>query len=671
MSYLVIARKYRPLKFEDVIGQEHVTRTLTNAINMNKVHHAYIFTGPRGVGKTTISRVLAKALNCETGITATPCGICNNCREIDSGSSMDVREIDGASNRGIDEIRNLRDEIKFAPASCRKKIYIIDEVHMLTNQAFNALLKTLEEPPAHALFIFATTEINEVPATILSRCQRHDFKRVSIETMTKSLSEICQKESVNIDSESLLMIARAGDGSVRDSQSVLDQVIAYSGLNITAAGTAEALGIPGQEKYLDYFNLVRQKNQKALLNFIEELVQNGLHTQSFLKGLLEFVRNLLILQSTKEHQLIALTADNIQRMQSFCGMYSDNDLLFFLDLLSRGISGMKNSAFQRIDFEILLLKIFHYTKTIAIEELINKLNALEKNSEPDLESLTEEIAERLKKKIAFPPQFESIRVAETAPQTTAVPSENPESVQTDPKIEMPATIETNSTDYQPTDSAEISEISTTLANDIPIEDIVEDIDSPNIEPLQSGEPATESEQEAPIQVQTDIPPLPSGLAFEFAEEEKRSRQRHHTDGHKTESHAVSDDLDFSKIAADWPNLIAFISSKIPSLGKMLDYSVPVSFREKILTIKFAPRHNSFKNLAEYKIRDLQESLNGFYQKHGLTIKLIEENVADHERLIKVSEEQFMSEDELKVQLLKEAPQLEFLFDKPLSCKIIK
>jgi len=666
VSYLVIARKYRPLKFEDVIGQEHVTRTLTNAINMNKVHHAYIFTGPRGVGKTTISRVLAKALNCETGITATPCGICNNCREIDSGSSMDVREIDGASNRGIDEIRNLRDEIKFAPASCRKKIYIIDEVHMLTNQAFNALLKTLEEPPAHALFIFATTEINEVPATILSRCQRHDFKRVSIETMTKSLSEICQKESVNIDSESLLMIARAGDGSVRDSQSVLDQVIAYSGLNITATGTAEALGIPGQEKYFDYFNLVRQKDQKALLNFIEDLVQNGLHTQSFLKGLLEFVRNLLILQSTKEHQLIALTADNIQRMQSFCGMYSDNDLLFFLDLLSRGISGMKNSAFQRIDFEILLLKIFHYTKTIAIEELLNKLSALEKSSEPDLDSLTEEVAERLKKKIDLIPRTEFIPAAQpvSAEIKTVPPLQEPViTVET----ETPADSETVEIGSENND--ENPEINIISADESEVAVRTEETVHPEL--TVTDNIIVPEETEPHIEQQSAVPPLPSGLAFEFAEEEKRNRQRHHADSHKTEVHAINDDLNFVKISADWPNLIAFMSSKIPSLGKMLDYSVPVGFTDKVLTVKFAPRHNSFKNLAEYKVRDLQDSLNGFYQKHGLTIRLIEENVADHERLIKVSEEQFMSEDELKNQLLKEAPQLEFLFEKPLSCKIIK
>lgn len=605
MSYLVIARKYRPLRFEDVIGQEHVTRTLTNAIKMNKVHHAYIFTGPRGVGKTTISRVLAKALNCETGITATPCGVCNNCREIDNGSSMDVREIDGASNRGIDEIRNLRDEIKFAPSSCRKKIYIIDEVHMLTNQAFNALLKTLEEPPSHALFIFATTEINEVPATILSRCQRHDFKRVPVEIMSKSLAEICQKESVSIDDESLLMISRAGDGSVRDSQSVLDQVIAYSGSTITAASTAEALGIPGQEKYLDFFNIVCQKNQKALLMLIEEMMLDGLHTQSFLKGLLEFVRNLLILQSTKEHKLIALTADNIQRLNTFCGLYSDNDLLFFMDLLSRGISGMKNSAFQRIDFEILLLKIFHYTKSMAIEELIAKLNALETSDEPDLESLTEEIAERLKKKVIFP-------------------------------------------EYNP--------------------------DEP-VRKIETAEPAISEQTVSIVEAPVDLPNLASGLAIEFADEEKKSKTKHLNSTEpkiqlpvETEGNS---EISILKIMADWANLIGFISGKIPSIGKMLEYSVPMSFIDKVLTIKFAPRHNSFKNLVEYKLREITENFNSFYQKRGLTVKLIEENISDGERIIKVREEQFMNEDELKNQLLKEAPQLEFLFEKPLNCKIIK
>lgn len=396
MSYLVIARKYRPLNFEDVIGQEHVTTTLINAINNNKVHHAYIFTGPRGVGKTTVSRILAKALNCETGITPKPCGVCKNCKEIDLGNSLDVKEIDGASNRGIDEIRDLRDDIKFAPASCRKKIYIIDEVHMLTNQAFNALLKTLEEPPDHAIFIFATTEINEVPATILSRCQRHDFKRVSSAINSESLKNICKAEGVNIDEESLLLIARSGDGSVRDSQSVLDQVIAYCGNNITIDQASEALGIPKIDIYFDLMDIVNEKNSGKLINYIEKISSDGINFVSYIKGLLEFFRNMLILQTTGNESLIDLTIDSINNLKKYTTIYSDKDILFFLDLISKSNSKLKSSPFIRIEFEIILLKILHYDPVAKIDDILNQLSAVKGNIPVNIDELISKISNPVK-----------------------------------------------------------------------------------------------------------------------------------------------------------------------------------------------------------------------------------------------------------------------------------
>ncbi|NOR45210.1 MAG: DNA polymerase III subunit gamma/tau [Candidatus Delongbacteria bacterium] len=394
MSYLVIARKYRPLNFEDVIGQEHVTTTLINAINNNKVHHAYIFTGPRGVGKTTVSRILAKALNCETGITPKPCGVCKNCKEIDLGNSLDVKEIDGASNRGIDEIRDLRDDIKFAPASCRKKIYIIDEVHMLTNQAFNALLKTLEEPPEHAIFIFATTEINEVPATILSRCQRHDFKRVLSEITSKSLKDICAAEGVEIDEESLLLIARSGDGSVRDSQSVLDQVIAYCGNNITIDQASEALGIPKIDIYFDLLDIVNEKNTGKLIEYINNISSDGINFVSYIKSLLEFFRNMLVIQTTSNESLIDLTTESINKLKKYCAIYSDKDILFFLDLISKSNSKLKSSPFIRIDFEIILLKILHYDPVSKIEDILNKLSAVTGNLPIDIGEIISKIPEK-------------------------------------------------------------------------------------------------------------------------------------------------------------------------------------------------------------------------------------------------------------------------------------
>ncbi|NLA42195.1 MAG: DNA polymerase III subunit gamma/tau, partial [Smithella sp.] len=225
MEYQVLARKFRPQTFEEVKGQEPVVRTLVNAIAQGRIGHAFLFAGPRGVGKTSVARILAKSLNCEKGPTATPCNKCPNCKEITDGRSMDVREIDGASNRGIDEIRELRENVKFAPAASKYKVYIIDEVHMLTREAFNALLKTLEEPPGHVIFIFATTENHKVPATILSRCQCYDFRRISLSQIAANLGGVAAKENIAISATALSWIAEAGDGSMRDAQSIFDQII--------------------------------------------------------------------------------------------------------------------------------------------------------------------------------------------------------------------------------------------------------------------------------------------------------------------------------------------------------------------------------------------------------------------------------------------------------------
>ncbi|MFO7810155.1 MAG: DNA polymerase III subunit gamma/tau, partial [Candidatus Delongbacteria bacterium] len=312
---------------------------------------------------------------------------CSNCKEIDQGNSLDVREIDGASNRGIDEIRDLRDDIKFSPAKTRKKIYIIDEVHMLTNQAFNALLKTLEEPPDHAVFIFATTEVNEVPATILSRCQRHDFKRVEISVLSDALKNICKKEGVSIDEESLILISKAGDGSVRDAESCLDQVIAYSGNNITVKTTYQALGLPALDSYFEFIGIITSGQTAELMDFVEKMYSNGLHILSFIKGLTEFFRDLLLFKTSGEAKITDMTTDNIKRLTKYKDEFGEKDILFFIDILSRAVPKLKMSPFQRIDLELTLLKILHYEPVTDIKTLIDRLSKIEGDFEVGLEDV--------------------------------------------------------------------------------------------------------------------------------------------------------------------------------------------------------------------------------------------------------------------------------------------
>ncbi|MBI5150940.1 MAG: DNA polymerase III subunit gamma/tau [Candidatus Omnitrophica bacterium] len=296
MSYLVLARKHRPQIFDEVIGQEHITDLIKKAIQSGRLHHAYLFCGPRGIGKTSCARILAKSLNCENGPTVKPCGKCSACQEIAKGSSLDVLEIDGASNRGIDEIRALRENVKFAPGAGRYKIYIVDEVHMLTTEAFNALLKTLEEPPEHVKFIFATTAPHKVPATIISRCQRFDFKRIPVKTIVELMTQISQKEKFKIDQDALYAIAKAAQGSLRDALSILDQLSALSDEGIAAADVFSMLGVVETQFLFDLTGALAQKNCSGALEVLEKIIDQGKDIKQLNKDLVEHFRNLMVMK---------------------------------------------------------------------------------------------------------------------------------------------------------------------------------------------------------------------------------------------------------------------------------------------------------------------------------------------------------------------------------------
>ncbi|MEK6726652.1 MAG: DNA polymerase III subunit gamma/tau [Deltaproteobacteria bacterium] len=378
MSYLVLARKWRPQVFEDVVGQEHVTRTLQNAIKTGRVAHAYLFTGARGVGKTSAARILAKALNCINGPTPVPCNICESCKEIAGGSSMDVFEIDGASNTGVDDIRELRENIKFPPIKGRYRIYIIDEVHMLSTNAFNALLKTLEEPPPHVIFVFATTDPQKIPVTILSRCQEFDFKRIPALLIQERLKEIAESEKIKITDRGLHIIAREADGGMRDAQSILDQVISFAGEDVSDEDVAKSLGVIDREVLKNVVKSIMERTPAGSIKVVERVYDYGYDVRLFCKNLLEYIRNLTVLKVIKDPgQLIDLPDGEIAELKTLSDGFSQDELQQLFAILSRGEEELKRSSSPRLSLEMTLIKMATLRPLIPVSELLERVKGLE------------------------------------------------------------------------------------------------------------------------------------------------------------------------------------------------------------------------------------------------------------------------------------------------------
>jgi DNA polymerase-3 subunit gamma/tau len=374
MSYLVLARKYRPMIFGDLVAQEHVTRTLVNAIAAERISHAYLFTGPRGVGKTSTARILARAVNCSNRQGTDPCNECDFCQSITRGQSLDVLEIDGASNRGIDEIRDLRERVGYAPSSNKYKIYIIDEVHMLTQEAFNALLKTLEEPPSHVIFIFATTAPHKVPPTILSRCQRFDFKIIPTVTIVSLLEKVLESEGIKMSAEVIEMIARKADGAMRDALSLCDQVIAFCEGDYTVEKASQVLGVLDAELFFGLTELVKERNTLEVVRFVDRLVDSGVDLEEFYAELARHYRNMIIFKlGAEDPSALDIPVNRAERYSELVEFFEAEDLIRSLQLVLRFEGIIKFSGQQKISLELLLIRLTLLEKSVNISDLLATL----------------------------------------------------------------------------------------------------------------------------------------------------------------------------------------------------------------------------------------------------------------------------------------------------------
>ncbi|MED5463554.1 MAG: DNA polymerase III subunit gamma/tau [Myxococcota bacterium] len=378
MSYLVLARKYRPAFFPDLVGQEHVMQTLQNAITMDRVHHAFLFTGARGVGKTTTARLLAKALNCEAGPTPNPCGDCPSCAEIGAGTSPDVLEIDGASNNGIDNVRELRENVRYLPSRGKYKLYIIDEVHMLSQAAFNALLKTLEEPPAHVKFIFATTEPQKIPVTILSRCQRFDFRKVSPEQLTAHLKGILDKEGLELGMEALGYIVREAQGSVRDALSLLDQVLSYGGDRLDDATVIEALGVVDRQTIFQLCDAILQKEASRLLDLVGEVDARGHDMADVAELVVEHLRDVMVAKVSEEpgRVLRERAPAELSALVEQAGQCERSLLHRLFSLAVRMAEDVSRSLSPRVSLEMGLLRLLEAESAQSLGALLKKIDAV-------------------------------------------------------------------------------------------------------------------------------------------------------------------------------------------------------------------------------------------------------------------------------------------------------
>ncbi len=426
-DFVVTARKWRPQSFFDVVGQQHISNTLKNAIKNNRVHHAYLFCGPRGVGKTTTARILSRAVNCLNPVDYEPCNECENCKNILNSQSMDVIEIDGASNNSVDDIRKLRENAKYAPSGSKYKMYIIDEVHMLSTSAFNALLKTLEEPPPHLMFVFATTEAHKVPATIISRCQKFDFRRMEIDSIVNRLKFIAENEGITVDEESLITVAKKGDGSMRDSQSIFDQVVAFCGKDIRYKDMADALNLIDEDFYFRISDSMLRNDLADMFEIAAGVVNRGYDLKEALHGLIEFFRNLLTIKVTGETKLIETSEAYLQRYREAVDSYTKEDLIRFINFVTQAELNLKFAPQPKIKFEMTLVQLAAMDSVTQVSTLIAELQDLKtklaSGNIPVIQSEEKKKSDVIADKPEATYKTETVAAPQATPQPQAAPSQ--------------------------------------------------------------------------------------------------------------------------------------------------------------------------------------------------------------------------------------------------------
>lgn len=383
MSYTALYRKFRPIAFEDVKGQDHIITTLKNQINANRIGHAYLFCGTRGTGKTTVAKIFAKAVNCEQPIDGSPCGECAMCRSIAAGTSMNVIEIDAASNNGVDNIREIREEVTYRPTEGRYKVYIIDEVHMLSIGAFNALLKTLEEPPEYVIFILATTEVHKIPITILSRCQHYDFKRISIETISRRMQDLMEKEQVNVEERAIRYIAKAADGSMRDALSLLDQCIAfYLGQTLTYDNVLEVLGAVDTDVFSQLLRSILSRDVAKVLDTVEELVMQGRELTQMAADFTWYLRNLLLVKTSDNiEDVLDVSTENMMQLKEEAQMIETDMLFRFIRVFSELSGQLKYATQKRVLLEVALIKLCVPAMETKADTLLDRIRVMEEKIE--------------------------------------------------------------------------------------------------------------------------------------------------------------------------------------------------------------------------------------------------------------------------------------------------